>query len=119
MDYVPIALAPPPGGEGQGAPGCAPGGEGKGGMGSMLVPLLLMFAIFYFLLIRPQQKRTKEHQKMVSELQKGDKVVTAGGVHGVVSSIKDTTIMVKVAENVKLEVSRGSISRVEKKASAD
>jgi len=113
MDYVPIALAPPPGGEGQGgAPGCAPGGEGKGGMGGMIIPLVLMFAIFYFLLIRPQQKRQKEHQKLVSELQKGDKVVTSGGIHGVISNVKDNTIMVKIADNVKVEVNRGSVSQI-------
>ena len=115
MQYIPIAMAPPGGGGGGG--GCAPGGEGQqgGGMGGMLIPLVLMFAVFYFLLIRPQQKRQKEHQKMVSELQKGDKVITSGGIHGVISSVKDDVISVKVADNVKLEVSRSNVSRVEKK----
>lgn len=117
MKYIPIALAPPGGGEGGGAPGCAPGGqEGKGGLGGMLVPMILMFAIFYFLLIRPQQKRQKEQKQMLSELQKGDKVITAGGIHGVISSLKDDTITVKVADNVKIEVSRGSISKLAAKA---
>lgn len=113
MQYIPIAMAPPPG---EGGGGCAPGGEGgQGGMGSMLVPLLLMFAVFYFLLIRPQQKRQKEHQRMVSELKKGDKVITSGGIHGVISAVKDQTITVKVADNVKLEISRGNVSGVDKK----
>ncbi len=110
MRYIPIAMAPPPG---EGGGGCAPGGEG--GMGGMLVPLLLMFAVFYFLLIRPQQKRQKEHQRMVSELKKGDKVITSGGIHGVISAVKDQTITVKVADNVKLEVSRSNVSGVEKR----
>ena len=82
----------------------------------MLIPLILMFAVFYFLLIRPQQKRQKEHQKMVSELQKGDKVITSGGIHGVISSVREDVITIKVADNVKLEFSRSNVSRVEKKS---
>lgn len=116
MQYIPIAMAPA-GGGGFGG-GCAPGSEGQqgGGMGGMLIPLILMFAVFYFLLIRPQQKKQKEHQRMVSELQKGDVVITSGGIHGVISSVKEETITVKVADNVKLEISRGNVTRVEKKS---
>jgi len=109
MEYIPIALA---GGQGA-APGCAPGGEGVQGGGLMsFLPIILIFAILYFIMIRPQQKKQKEHQKLVSELQKGDKVVSSGGIHGVVSSLKEETVVVKVADNVKLEISRSSISRV-------
>jgi preprotein translocase subunit YajC len=105
-------MAPAGGGSGG---GCAPGGEGgQSGLGGMLIPLILMFAVFYFLLIRPQQKKQKEHQKMISELQKGDHVVTSGGIHGVISSLKEETITVKVADNLKLEVSRGNVSAVGK-----
>ena len=115
MQYIPIAFAPAGGGGGGG--GCAPGGEGgQGGLGGMLIPLILMFAVFYFLLIRPQQKKQKEHQRMVAELQKGDRVITSGGIHGVISSLKDDTITVKVADNVKLEISRGNVSGVDKKS---
>ncbi|MFH1037975.1 MAG: preprotein translocase subunit YajC [PVC group bacterium] len=113
MQYIPIAMAPG-GGEGGGM-GCQQGEGGKGGLGGMLIPLILMFAVFYFLLIRPQQKRQKEHQKLVSELQKGDLVVTTGGIHGVISSVKEKTIIVKVADNVKLEVNRSNVSAVERK----
>ncbi|MDP8236678.1 MAG: preprotein translocase subunit YajC [Candidatus Erginobacter occultus] len=114
MQYIPIAMGPAGGGSGG---GCAPGGEGgQGGLGGMLIPLILMFAVFYFLLIRPQQKKQKEHQRMVSELQKGDRVITSGGIHGVISSVKDDTITVKVADNVKLEISRGNVSGVDKKS---
>ncbi len=117
MKYIPIALAQPGGEGGGGMPGCSPGGEGgKGGLGGMLVPMILMFAIFYFLLIRPQQKRQKEQKLMLSELQKGDKVITSGGIHGLITNLKDDTITVKVADNVKLEVSRASITKLAGKA---
>ena len=71
--------------------------------------------IFYFILIRPQQKRQKEQKKLISELQKGDKVVTSGGIHGVISNLKDNTVSVKVADSVKLEITRANITRVESK----
>ena len=87
-------------------------------MWSTLFVLGSFILIFYFLLIRPQQKRQKEQQKLISALEKGDKVITSGGVHGVISNVKDDTVMVKVAENVKLEISRSSITKVEK-GSAD
>jgi len=99
--------------------GCAPaGGEGGKGSGLMgFLPIVLIFALLYFLMIRPQQKRQKDHQKLVSGLEKGDKVVTAGGIHGVVTGVKEQTVTVKIAENVKIEVSRSSISRVVEKTS--
>lgn len=115
MQYVPIAMMPGGGGEGGGGMGCQQGGEGKGGLGGMLIPLILMFGVFYFLLIRPQQKRQKEQKKLISELQKGDKVITSGGIHGVISNMKDQTVIVKVADNVKLEITRTNITRVESK----
>lgn len=108
-------MMPGGGGEGGGGMGCQQGGEGKGGLGGMLIPLILMFGVFYFLLIRPQQKRQKEQKKLISELQKGDKVITSGGIHGVISNMKDQTVIVKVADNVKLEITRTNITRVESK----
>lgn len=111
MQYIPIALAPPGGNEGGGGMGCQQG-EGKGGLGGMLIPLILMFGVFYFLLIRPQQKRQKEQRQMLSELQKGDKVITSGGIHGVISNLKENTVSIKVADNVKIEVSRANIARI-------
>ncbi len=115
MQYIPIAMAPAGGGEGGGM-GCQQGEGGKGGLGGMLIPLILMFAVFYFLLIRPQQKRQKEHQKLVSELQKGDRVITTGGIHGIISNVKEKTISVKVADNVKLEINRANVTAVESKS---
>lgn len=78
-----------------------------------IVPFALMIVIFYFLLIRPQNKKQKETQKMIDALQKGDKVVTIGGIHGVVSSTKEKTVIVKVDDNTKIEFTRTAIASVE------
>jgi len=77
-----------------------------------MIPLLLIFVMFYFLFIRPQQKRQKELQKLVDGVKSGDKVVAAAGIHGVVSNVKDSTIILKVSDNVKIEVDKASISSV-------
>ncbi len=79
---------------------------------SSFMPLVVIFVIFYFFLIRPQQKKAKDHQKMLNELKKDDKIITAGGIFGVVSAVKGETVEVKIAENVKVQVSKGSISVV-------
>ncbi len=72
----------------------------------------LVFVVFYFLIIRPQNKKQKEAKKMIDAVKKGDKVVTIGGVHGIVSSVKDGTVVVKVDENTKIEFSKSAISAV-------
>lgn len=82
-----------------------------------MLPLVFIFVIFYFMLIRPQQKRQKEHQKLISGVKSGDRVVTNAGIHGIVANVKDKTIVIKVADNVKLEFDRGAIATI--KASAD
>ena len=79
-----------------------------------LMPIIFIFGIFYFLLIRPQQKKQKEHQKMVTELKKNDEVVTSGGMHGTVVNVKDTTLTLKVDENVKVEINKSAIAYVKK-----
>ena len=73
-----------------------------------------MAVIFYFLLIRPQQKRQKEHQRLLSDLKTGDKVVTTSGIHGLIANVKDTTFLVKIADNVKIEVDKNAIASVSK-----
>jgi preprotein translocase subunit YajC len=78
-------------------------------------PIILIFGVFYFLLIRPQQQKQKEHTRMVSELKKNDEVITAGGIHGVVMNVKDASVVLKVDENVKIEVEKTHISQVAKK----
>lgn len=84
-----------------------------------LVPMLLIFAIFYFLLIMPQQKKQKAHQKMLTELKKNDEIITAGGVHGTIVNVKDNTFVVRVDDNVKLEISKSSVAVVKKKAQGE
>ena len=78
-----------------------------------LLPFLLIIVIFYFFLIRPQNKKQKETQKMLDALKKGDKVITIGGIHGTVSSVKENTVIVKVDDDCKLEFNRTVISSVE------
>ena len=75
-------------------------------------PLIVIFVIFYFFLIRPQQTKAKEHQNMVNALKKDDKVITSGGIYGTVTAVKGELIEVKIAENVKVQVSKSAISTV-------
>lgn len=77
-----------------------------------ILPLVLMFAIFYFLLIRPQQKRQKERNNMLNALQKGDQVVTIGGLHGTIVDLTDDKVTLKVAENVRLVFERAAVNGV-------
>jgi preprotein translocase subunit YajC len=88
------------------------GGSPEGSLISTLVMFTLIIAIFYFMILRPQQKRQKERQKMLDAVKKGDKVVTAGGLHGTVAGIDEKTILVQVAENVKLKFDRTAITAV-------
>jgi preprotein translocase subunit YajC len=86
------------------------GSGGQGGGFSAFIPLILMFAIFYFLLIRPQQKKAKQHREMISSLKKGDRVVSTGGLHGVITGISDDVITMEIAPKVRVKVSRGSVA---------
>jgi preprotein translocase subunit YajC len=92
----------------------------QGQEGPSLISNLILFgsiiAIFYFMIIRPQQKREKERQSMLSALKKGDKVVTAGGLHGSVVGIEEKTLLVQIADNVKVKVERGSVTTIVKEA---
>jgi preprotein translocase subunit YajC len=85
---------------------------GSPGLMEMLPFLVAMFLIVYFMMIRPQQKKQKETQKMLEAIKKGDRVVTIGGLFGTVGNVKDTTVMVKVAENTVVEVKKSAISTV-------
>ncbi len=86
--------------------------QGGGSMLMTVLPFILIIAIFYFFIIRPQNKKQKETEKMINALKKGDKVVTIGGIHGVVSSTKEKTVIVKVDDNTKLEFNRSAIATV-------
>ncbi len=79
------------------------------------VPLLFLFGVFYFLLIRPQQQKQKEHAAMLSKLDKNDEVITSGGVHGTIVSVGDKTVGLRIADNVKIEIEKTSIASVVKK----
>jgi preprotein translocase subunit YajC len=88
------------------------GGSSSFGMIIQVLPIVALIAVFYFLVIRPQNKKQKETKKMLESLKKGDKVVTIGGIHGVVSSVKETTVIVKVDDNCKLEFLRSAVSTI-------
>ncbi|HEU4366185.1 MAG TPA: preprotein translocase subunit YajC [Candidatus Krumholzibacteria bacterium] len=79
---------------------------------SMLLPIVGMLAIFYFLLIRPQQKRQKEMQKMIAALAKGDRVLTASGLYGTVVGLKNDVVVLKIADNVKVEMLKSAVTAV-------
>jgi len=84
-----------------------------------MLPIILMFGAMYFLLIAPQRKKQKAHEKMMTELKAGDEVVTSGGIYGVITSVKDDRFVVRIGDNnAKIEVGKGFISSVVKKADA-
>lgn len=86
------------------------------GMLSNLFPIALVFLIFYFILIRPQQKQQKEFKAMVDALKKNDEVVTIGGVYGTIVNVKDKTFIIRVDDNTRIEIDKSAVARVEKKA---
>lgn len=99
--YLSIILA-------QASPVPASPGSALGGF----VPLIFIVIIMYFILFRPQMRRQKEQQRMVSALKTGDRVVTHSGIHGLISNVKETTVIVKVADNVKIEMEKSAITTV-------
>ena len=91
--------------------GCLPAeGEGGGFNPTIIIFLVLIFGLMYFVMIRPQRKRQKEHQHLIEELQKGDRVVTAGGIHGVIESISEDSVILKVESGATMRVTKGSVS---------
>jgi preprotein translocase subunit YajC len=78
------------------------------------LPLVLIFIIFYFLLIRPQKQKEKDHQKMLSAIQKNDDVVTLSGIHGTIVNVKEKTVILRIDENVKIEIEKNSIAYIKK-----
>lgn len=81
---------------------------------SNLVPLVLIFLIFYFILIRPQHKEQRDFKKMLEGLKKNDQVVTAAGIHGTIVSVKEKTFVIRVDDNAKLEIDKTAVARIEK-----
>ena len=93
-----FAMAPP-----------SDGADSGGGLLALLPPMIMMFMIFYFVLIRPQKKKQDEARKMIDELKEGDTVVTLSGIHGTVKKLKEDTIMLQIADNVRVKINRSSI----------
>jgi len=77
------------------------------------LPFIAIFAVMYFLMIRPQQKKQKQHQAMLNELKKGDRIITSGGIYGTISGIKEkeAILIIKIDDNVKVELARGSVAK--------
>lgn len=101
MDLL-LAMAPPPNGQG-------------GGAGSLISTLIMfgaIFAIFYFMIIRPQQKRAKEREKLLSSIQKGDKVILSSGLYGTVAGIEEKTVLIDVGNNIKMKFDRSAIATI-------
>ena len=105
FDFAPVLMGMP-----QGAGGAPAGGGGQ--LATTFVTFGIVILIFYFLIIRPQSKRQKETKRMLSSLQKNDKVATIGGMRGVVTSVKEDTVVIKVDDNVKLEFNKSAVSSV-------
>ena len=98
------ALGQMPGSGGQQAP--------SGGIAGMLFPLVIVFGIFYLLVFRPQKKQKQQHQEMLNDLNKGNKIITSGGIFGQVTRIDDHIVTIKIDNNVKMKILKSSISRV-------
>ena len=96
--------------------------QGQGSEGSLVSTLVmfgLIIGIFYFLILRPQQKRQKDRQKLLDALKKGDKVVTAGGVHGTIAGLDEKTVLLQVSDNVKMKLERSAISTILKEGESE
>ena len=90
----------------------AAAGSSSGQMVSTLVTFGLVFVVFYFLIIRPQNKKQKEAKKMIEAVKKGDKIITIGGIHGMVHAVKETTVVVKVDDDCRIEFTKSAIATV-------
>lgn len=95
------------------------GGQSQQSPAFMFVWIILMLGVFYFLMIRPQQRKEKERRALIDNIKSGDRIVFSGGILGLVTNVKDKTFTVKIADNVKIEISRGSVSQVLEKGKDD
>jgi preprotein translocase subunit YajC len=89
--------------------------KGSGSLMNMMMPMVLIFGIMYFMLIRPQQRKEKERRELINNLKTGTRVMFSGGILGTITNVKDGTFIVKIADNVKIEVARGAVSKVVEK----
>ncbi len=98
--------------------GAPAGGQGQANPLALWLPIILIFAIMYFLIFRPQAKKQKQHRMMLDALKKGDRIITAGGIYGTVLSVRDkeNTVVVKIDDNTKIELVKSSVAQVIEKA---
>ena len=101
---------------GQAGQAGASGSGGGGLMGSPLIPIFLMLGIMWFFLIRPQQKKQKEHRNMLQNLKKGDRIITSGGLHGRITGMNDATLTVEIADKVRVKINRGYVAGLAQQA---
>lgn len=97
----------------------APGSQGGSPAWMQFLPMVLLFAAMYFLMIAPQRKKQKEHEKMLKSLESGDEVVTTGGIFGVITNVKEDRFVVRVSDNTKIEIGKGFVQTVVKKQGAE
>ena len=97
----------------------APAAPSGGSSLMQFLPMVLLFAAMYFLMIAPQRKKQKEHDRMLKSLESGDEIVTTGGIYGVITNVKEDRFVVRVADNTKIEVGKGFVQSVLKKTGAD
>jgi preprotein translocase subunit YajC len=83
-----------------------------------LLPFVFIFVIFYYVMVRPQRRRQQEQQRLIAALKTGDRVVTLSGIHGLISNVKETTVILKVADNVKIEIEKSAVGTVLKSETA-
>src|SRR5213594_189095 len=101
------------------AASASPGGGGSGAVATQLLFFAAIFAIFWFLLIRPQQKQKRDREQMLAALKRGDRIVTTGGLHGTVTGLNEHTVTVRVADQVKLEFDRSAVGRIMVESTAE
>jgi preprotein translocase subunit YajC len=92
------------------AMGSQAAGSGQGGQIMAFLPLILLFVVFYFLLIRPQQKRAKTHKSFMENLKKGDRVVTSGGLYGTITGVTDDAVTIEIAEKVRVKILKSAVA---------
>lgn len=98
--------------------GGAGGSGGQGGGFGAFLPLIILFVIFYFLLIRPQQRKSKQHKEMLASLKEGDRIVSSGGLHGIVTGMAEDTVTIEIAPKVRAKIARASIAELADKKAA-
>jgi len=98
-------MAPPP-----------EGGGGESGLMTTVIMFALIIGIFYFLILRPQHRRQKEREKLLASVKKGDKIITAGGLHGTIAGLDDKTLLIQVADNVKMKFERSAVATIVREA---